>query len=172
MWNSAERVHVVSRKPDKSTTRGFHRIPRPPAPPPALIATDSQPFHTFWAILSISSLEHFVSCRKMILDLYLSILLLRRHFLRSLLQPLIFQVVICIKTESIGRGQGCIYCWMLPWIHQLFSYCFDSLYIAGSSSFIFLCIFLTFCNFKWFNHYFSFFGWWLSPEETLARGES
>ena len=153
IWNSTEIVQLVVRKPDKDTTRGFHRIPRPPSTPLASTATDSHPFHTFWAILASSHPEHLVSCRKIIPDLSLSILLLRRRFLRALLQPLIFQVVICIKRVLIGGRKGYIYCWILPWSHRLFTYCYDSLDIARSTSFIFLHIFLTFSDFEGFSHY-------------------
>ena len=153
MWKSAVRVHGVAINPDRCTSRGFQRIPRPPAAPLASTARDSQPFHTFRAILASSSPKHFVSYRKIIPNLSLLILLLIRRFLRALLQPLIFQVVICIKKGLIRGRKGYIYCWILPWSHQLFTYCSDSLDIARSSPFIFLRIFLTFGDFEGFSHY-------------------
>ena len=153
MWKSAVRVHGVAINPDRCTSRGFQRIPRPPAAPLASTAIDSDPFHTFWTILASSSPEHFVSYRKIIPDLSLSILLLRRPFLRVLLQPLMFHVVIYIKMGLIRGRKGCIYCWILPWSHQLFTYCSDSLDIARSSPVIFLRIFLAISTFEGFNHY-------------------
>ena len=154
MWNSAKIEYVVVRNLDKVTIWGFQRIPSPPATPLASMVIYSHPFQTFWAVFANSSLEHLVSWRNIIPELSLSILLFNMHFFSVLLQPLMFQVVICIEKELIWGRKGCIYGWILPWSHQLFSYFFDSLDITWSSSFVFFWVFpFPICDFERLCHY-------------------